>query len=320
MVTKSKEDRLRRRRLANKLYAMGRPTYVPVGPSREKLTELIKVISLRKLAAETGITEDRLNGIYKENKASVRREDHDIIMAYRVDEALFSEDWRRTGASRIMRGLVQAGWPGPYVAKRVGVCDSLVRKWRSPGEHKWPSQVLYVKLVELAQSLESVDPETVLDLRTVRSVRARAANNGYEPLACWDWDTIGDPDVNPEWTGFCGSTAGYHAHKRMDLPVCASCREAYSALRREEKAAKREGRSVAPRESPFASGWRVGLDDPVVIDRIMADELREMSRAKMARKYNMSLGVISRFIYAEKKRRGLFENLGRTHDTASHND
>jgi hypothetical protein len=58
----------------------------------------------------------------------------------------------------------------------------------------------------------------------------RARNEGrkkrWPPSHCWDWDTIDNPDAIPEWTGRCGTMAGYRLHVTHGIPVCPACRAA----------------------------------------------------------------------------------------------
>lgn len=50
-------------------------------------------------------------------------------------------------------------------------------------------------------------------------------------------DTIDDPAAFPDWTGQCGTAAGYSAHSRHHVPYCDPCRRAWTAHKHTRTAA-----------------------------------------------------------------------------------
>lgn len=53
-----------------------------------------------------------------------------------------------------------------------------------------------------------------------------AQKHGWAPRGAWDADTIDDPEAFPEWTGECGTPAGYRIHHRDSIPMCEPCKAA----------------------------------------------------------------------------------------------
>lgn len=87
-------------------------------------------------------------------------------------------------------------------------------------------------VAELYRRLAGVDPVTCQSERTTKWARSKALGTGYAPSFCWDDDTIDDPAALPEWTGRCGTRAGYRIHVTRDVGMlngrllCEPCRKA----------------------------------------------------------------------------------------------
>jgi hypothetical protein len=139
------------------------------------------------------------------------------------------------GTVRRLQALVAAGWPQAQLAARLGMTPGnfgatlrreqvIVRTARAVGS-------LYDQLWNTDPSAAGVDNQA-----TARA-RNHARSHGWAPVGAWDDDTIDDPTAEPDWTGACGTRAGYEAHRRMDTVTCPRCRAAMTALRAERKAA-----------------------------------------------------------------------------------
>jgi transcriptional regulator with XRE-family HTH domain len=136
-----------------------------------------------------------------------------------------------TGTVRRLQALVAAGWPQSQLAARLGLTDSnfastlrreqvLVRTVRAV-------RALYTELW-LADPAELGVPAT-----SVSRSRNHAISNGWAPPGAWDEGAIDDPQAAPDWTGECGTPAGYSIHYRIGVPPCQRCRDARAARRKE---------------------------------------------------------------------------------------
>ncbi|MCQ9186232.1 hypothetical protein KMT30_45815, partial [Streptomyces sp. IBSBF 2953] len=67
----------------------------------------------------------------------------------------------------------------------------------------------------------------------ITRARRHALAHGWAPVGAWDDDTIDDPGAHPDWTGKCGTTEGFWAHRYIDAPACGPCRDAFNASERE---------------------------------------------------------------------------------------
>jgi DNA-binding XRE family transcriptional regulator len=77
------------------------------------------------------------------------------------------------------------------------------------------------------EKLETADPKDWgVKPQAYGQAKTRAKANGYVGPGCWDDDTIDDPDALPEYTGSCGTSAGWEIHKRDKIPLCPPCEAA----------------------------------------------------------------------------------------------
>jgi hypothetical protein len=135
-----------------------------------------------------------------------------------------------TGTHRRLQALVAAGWPQARLASQLGMqpgnFSSMLKR----------SQVT-VRTVRLAisvyEELWRADPrECGVDNQAYSRARNHAHANRWAPVGAWDDDTIDDPAATPDWTGYCGTPAGYRAHYRLKSPICQPCRDARTGSRR----------------------------------------------------------------------------------------
>lgn len=61
--------------------------------------------------------------------------------------------------------------------------------------------------------------------------RLRAERAGWAPPAAWDGKDLTNPDEFPDWTGACGTVAGFNRHVKHDIPACGRCTAAEEVLR-----------------------------------------------------------------------------------------
>ncbi|WP_329143575.1 hypothetical protein OIU91_06285 [Streptomyces sp. NBC_01456] len=144
-----------------------------------------------------------------------------------------------TGTRRRLRALVAAGWPPARLAAHFG--------WHPSNFANTLYGDRQVKVgtarttVTLYDQLWRVDPrEHGVQQHVYDRVRQQAAEARWAPVGAWDDDTIDDPTAFPDWTGRCGTTEGYAAHHRINIPLCPACRAAraeYRAQLRQQPAA-----------------------------------------------------------------------------------
>lgn len=136
------------------------------------------------------------------------------------------------GTRRRVHALVAVGWPQQHLATHLGM---------GPGnfgtmlayEHVLVRRALAVNAMYAALWRADPDGHGATPAGITRA-RKHAAANGWAPVGAWDDDTIDDPAAVPEWTGQCGTTAGYTAHHLLQiLPACQPCRDAKAEYRRD---------------------------------------------------------------------------------------
>jgi hypothetical protein len=142
-----------------------------------------------------------------------------------------------TGTVRRLRALVAAGWPQARIAQKLGWTDAnlsaLLRRERTIVRTARAVRAVYDELWQadpLAAGVAS---------HVCTRARDHAARSGWAPVGAWDDDTIDDPAAGPDWTGVCGTRAGYSAHRVIGVPACRRCRDAEAARTRDRRAAAR---------------------------------------------------------------------------------
>lgn len=78
--------------------------------------------------------------------------------------------------------------------------------------------------------------------------RNRALRQGWAPPAAWDGIDMSDPNAFPDFTGHCGTTKGYQAHRTTGIPRCQPCKNAEAAA-----SAERKARQVAAAQMELAA-------------------------------------------------------------------
>ena len=169
----------------------------------------------------------------------VRPETADKLLAVRPDPALLADaaDTDGTGTRRRLQALVAAGWPQTHLAKQLGMHRA------NFGKTLHSARVLVATeraVRDLYDELWNLDPrEHGVATRYYDQARAIAHTNRWAPVGAWDDDTIDQPDAFPDWTGHCGTPKGARAHYNHHiLPVCAPCKDAAAADRREKRTAQ----------------------------------------------------------------------------------
>jgi hypothetical protein len=176
----------------------------------------------------------------------VYRSTYEKIMAVRPEPiAVCGATISPIGGRRRLQALCADGFSYNYLAEHLtGGEKGNGHIWKmTNGGTKGMSASKRDDIAALYDKLEGVRPQdeglgVIAVQRAVSAARAR----GYAPRSCWDPDTIDSPDAIPEWTGACGTLHGPHLHRKYGiLPVCAPCKAAHLARRRETRGEKKRG-------------------------------------------------------------------------------
>ena len=264
------------------LRSIGRPTKVPIEVVRPHVRKLhfkygmaAELISRRSGFSEGSIREI-INGhrtgtpvkeIFRDNAAKLLA----VQGEYPAIEVGAKGGTRvdATGTMRRAQALNALGYPMKWIAVQMGSVGRTFYQiaW---GERKFVYFSTALRMQELYGKLENdAFPEGHgISQQAIRLAKFYADKRGYPPPGCWDPDTIDDPEAFPEWTGECGSEAGYQIHFREkdrrfwapDLKrhvyACAECRKAHAAYK--NPTARPKGR---PRQTHCQNGHEMAGDN-----------------------------------------------------------
>lgn len=157
-----------------------------------------------------------------------------------------------TGTQRRVQALFTDGYTFTYMGQPVGwkanALWRLAHGYGMAGGSKGTQLYVYRRTAEtVRQVYDKLAGAQPLDhgvpAKQVTYARKRGRALGWAPSHCWDSDTIDNPDCFPEWTGRCGTTAGYSMHyKHKILPACKACYRAKADAQtaKRERARERE--------------------------------------------------------------------------------
>jgi hypothetical protein len=245
----------RRRKLTIYRTMQGHPPFVDARPAQYHIAYLRTRLTNLEIARRCGIVNGRdvpegtiqrhTDWFRKDFPAQMRPELSAAILRIRFGADDLTRDERRRGAVRVLSGLMSLGFNTYVIGDALGL---------KPAAHGSPNSLpnvltgryvpgpeMYAKLLHVAEKLETVNP---LDLgmtqKGVTSVRTRMRLRGAAPVTAWDYDTVHLPDSIPDWTGECGSLAGWRIHKRDDIPMCEACRVVKKEYEKERRRGKQE--------------------------------------------------------------------------------
>lgn len=134
------------------------------------------------------------------------------------------------GIRRRLQALMRVGFTTPWMAARLprNGDHRMLFKVITGQKSRQICHVIFAQaVIEMYDKYADVDPATEGFAQCVTGrARSIARKHGYALPACWDSDTIDDPDAHPEWTGRCGTSAGWNIHQRDGIPLCPRCEEA----------------------------------------------------------------------------------------------
>lgn len=198
---------------------------------REHLTALHRAGMSHRQIADSAPGYHRDTTVYKiveGRTASTHRDVYNDLMRARWVQPTGYRRGSRVhpcGVQRRLRALVYAGFSCSILGELLDVSCQAVYQLINADRLVAASTV--TKIDELYGKLAEADPKDYGATNYgISRARNTALRRGWEPVGCWDPDTIDDPEAYPEWTGQCGSQAGYRIHRRENIPVCRLCRDA----------------------------------------------------------------------------------------------
>jgi hypothetical protein len=221
-----------RRKLTGYLAATGRPVRV----SPERCIEHVRTLrdehgmSCADIAREAGLSDGSVDRLLRGAAKLVYRDTEEKILAVRPRPVIaHGANVPSTGTTRRLRALAASGFTCGWIAEQTGWKQQFVSQLTL---HPSPTVLAVTarRVADLYARYENRRPEDCgVTARGAKVARNHAARKGYAPPACWDDDTIDDPNAIPQWTGECGSMAGHRIHQRRGIPFCEPCREARRA-------------------------------------------------------------------------------------------
>lgn len=230
-----RED-LRRRKQRAYLRSVGRPATVDADPAVRHVRVLINRhgMSTQRIADLARVSASLVWEVYTGKRRShgygrverMWRPTRDALLAVQPEGS--SGRGARIpdiGTRRRLQALVAQGFPGAFLAPRLGWPKQIVNLLVANGRKaEWVYWASFRKVADLFEELDGADPAGLgVAPGPVTRARAMAVRRGFAPRSCWDDDTIDDPEAIPEWTGRCGTPFGLRLHDVEGIPVCPAC-------------------------------------------------------------------------------------------------
>lgn len=240
----TEQERLAARRHAKHaqyLASIGQPVRIPATPAIEHFRDLTaRGMSAYSLAAESGLSvtscRDLIRGRRPDKQGvqcpplgDIYRETVEAALAVRFVAPTTDEvgKWGPgVGTKRRIRGLMADGWSLRVVGELLDLSEQ--RTWQlAIGSNEQTTMRTDLKVAAVFEKLQHVSPSDygLTDFAITRAKNA-AKKRGYVPSGCWDEDTIEDPEAVPEYTGHCGTEAGWLTHHLNEVPMCTPCTDA----------------------------------------------------------------------------------------------
>lgn len=230
----------------------GIATFVPYETSgvREHLTRLrCKGMTPADMAAQSGVSVARIrdlaDGVSRDPDRTLSlirvTTQVKLLSVYYTEPSARGARMSPLGTQRRLQAMQADGYPYWLIAELLGRKDKHApdrlreltlgygRRW------KFIHYTTYRKVADVyTQTLAKWPADFGVSSRGAGVVKGKAKLRGWVPRGCWDADTIDEPEAFPEWTGECGTPAGFRIHYREHiLPVCDPCRTAKCEYDRE---------------------------------------------------------------------------------------
>lgn len=217
-----------------------RMTAEEAAPARAKLHEFrSNGMSFKAMGKSSGVPPSTLTVFAKgglgnhHSQGGIQRDHYNAIMRMEFVPPP-PGTWHRMGPrdvcdiSLIVRRLVALradGWTVDYIVEQLPCYNASNIQKICRGEQKLIGIQAYQAICDLYDKLKDANPlDAGISPRAAKV--AKAYVRGAPGAACWDWDTIDDPNAIPEWTGACGTPDGYRIHLRESIAMCPACLEA----------------------------------------------------------------------------------------------
>lgn len=251
MTPQEREAARRKAKYTQYLAESGRPTRIPAAPAVEHLAALAaRGMDARDMASQSGLSvttcRDLIrgrrpdkNGVQGKPLRDIYRETVERALTVTFAEPVTSDivSGPRTngvGTARRMQALMARGFSLSVTADLLGVSEQWA--WQL-AIHRFPMTLTRTAkaVADMYEKFQHVDPvDYGLSKFAISRAKSAASKRGYAPPECWDEDTIDDPQAVPEYTGMCGTEAGWLTHRVREVPVCEPCA---AAVRRPGRAA-----------------------------------------------------------------------------------
>ena len=224
-------DPLRERRRRAYLRSTGRPLMVSGAPVREVLARVrsyhARGMSHTQMAEQAGVPRTTIVMAVHRGNDQMRRSSFQPLRRLKFEEPDPRSYVDPTGTRRRLAALWRDGFPLPYLAQELGTDRLNLQKTIRGLRGRTSVTYARAKAVrELYDKLLMTRPEEVgVRPPSIRHASTLAEQRGCAPRKCWDPYSIDDPEAHPEWTGACGTPAGYEIHRREGIPYCDPCRK-----------------------------------------------------------------------------------------------
>lgn len=189
-------------------------------------------MSMRDIALAAGVYENAPGRVHTGLAKALRRETYERLLTVQCgagSERCLVND---KGAVRRVQALIADGYTYKFLTLAVGMHSNSGMCKIAHGSGSMLN-VTARNIRTMYDKYAGANPfDTGVSRKSHTQAKRTAASHGWAPSHCWDWDTIDNIDAIPEWTGRCGTMAGYRLHVSHGIPVCNPCREAKGWARR----------------------------------------------------------------------------------------